>query len=302
MSRQTGMRKFILVLVFMVLCLSFSATADEWGAPNPVSFNSRGFGYVAEIFPPRSRQNSTEKPLCYFYEVGYPGGTEWKVDAKLKWKAPLVNDLMPYQAVVSMQGWLVTLNEYGALGYKNAVAIYSQTGALVKTYPLDELIPASDRGKIETSMSSRWWNKNASYYFLENPERFYVVLPWGKLVEFHLRTGQYKYGPSDQFSELAKVLAKGNNTNEETEIWATSLRFSSITDLMESKGKQGARNLLKLDQPVFYRFRSGTIMRALYSVNQNVLAVFGPAIDSEIDLLQLQRLTQVVESPGIHIN
>jgi hypothetical protein len=143
--------------------------------------------------------------------------------------------------VVSMNGRLVTLNEYGTLGYKNAVAIYSQTGALVKTYQLDELIPASDSGKIETSMSSRWWNKDAKYYFLDNPERLYVVLPWGKVAEFDLDTGQHKYGPSAQFSELAKVLAKGNNSNEETEIWATSLRFSSITDLMEAKEKQGAR-------------------------------------------------------------
>jgi hypothetical protein len=235
------MGKFILVLGFIFHCLSFPAAADEWGAPNPVSFNSRGFGYVAEIFPPRSRQNSTEKPLCYFYEMGYPGGTVWKIDAKPKWKAPLVNDLMPYQAVVSMNGRLVTLNEYGALGYKNAVAIYSQTGALVKTYKLDELIPASDTGKIETSMSSRWWNKDVKYYFPDNPGRLYVILPWGKVAELYLDTDRYKYGPSAQFSELAKVLAKANNTNEETEIWTISLRFSSITDLMEAKGKQGAR-------------------------------------------------------------
>jgi hypothetical protein len=190
MSCQKGMRKFIPVLGFIVLCLSFSAAADDWGAPNPVSFNSRGFGYVAEIFPPHSRQNSTQKPLCYFYEVGYPGGTAWKIDAKLKWKVPRANDLMPYQAVVSMNGRLVTLNEYGTLGYKDAVAIYSQTGALVKTYQLDELIPASDSGKIETSMSSRWWNKDAKYYFLDNPGRLYVVLPWGDGVSSGHRPAQ----------------------------------------------------------------------------------------------------------------
>jgi hypothetical protein len=241
MSRQLAMRKFIFVLGFVVLCLAFSATADDWGAPNPISFNSRGFGYVAEIFPPRSRQNPTEKPFCYFYEVGYPRGTEWKIDAKLKWKAPLVNDLMPYQALVSQQGRLVTLNDYGTLGYKNAVAIYSQTGALVRTYQLDELIPASDSAKIERSISSRWWTKDARYYFLENPGRLYVMLPWAKAVEFHLDTGRYKYGTLAQFSELAKVLTRGKNTNEETEIWATSLRFSSITDLMEAKQKQGLR-------------------------------------------------------------
>jgi len=235
------MLKFILVLALVTLSLSFSAAADDWGAPHPVSFNSRGFGYVAEIFPPGSRQNPTEKPLCYFYEMGYGGGTEWKIDARLKWKAPLVNDLMPYQAVVSMHGRLVTLNEYGALGYKNAVAIYSQSGSLVRSYQLDEFIPAGDSEKVETSMSSRWWNKDAMYYFLENPGRLYVVLPWGKVAEFHLDTGRYKYGPSAEFSDLAKVIAKGINGSEETEIWATSLRFSSITDLMEAKAKRGAR-------------------------------------------------------------
>ena len=235
------MLKFILVLALVTLSLSFSAAADDWGAPHPVSFNSRGFGYVAEIFPPGSRQNATEKPLCYFYEMGYGGGTEWKIDARLKWKAPLVNDLMPYQAVVSMHGRLVTLNEYGALGYKNAVAIYSQSGSLVRSYQLDEFIPAGDSEKVETSMSSKWWNKDAMYYFLENPGRLYVVLPWGKVAEFHLDTGRYKYGPSAEFSDLAKVIAKGINGSEGTEIWATSLRFSSITDLMEAKAKRGAR-------------------------------------------------------------
>jgi hypothetical protein len=236
MSRQTGTRR--LVLGFIVPCLSFSAAADDWGAPDPVSFHSRGFGYVAEIFPPRSRQNSTEKPLCYFYELGYGGGTEWKIDAKLKWKAPLVNDLMPYQALVSMHGQLVTLNEYGALGYKNAVAIYSQTGERIKSYRLDDLIPADDSRSIETSMSSRWWNRDAKYYFFDSPGRLYIVLPWGRVREFNLDTGRYKYGSSAQFSDLAKVVAKGINANEETEIWATSLRFSSVTDLMEVKSKQ----------------------------------------------------------------
>ena len=41
-----------------------------------------------------------------------------------------------------------------------------------------------------------------------------------------------------QFRELAELLAKGNNANEETEIWATNFRFSSITDLMEAKGNK----------------------------------------------------------------
>ena len=238
----TGMRRFIVASGFLILCLSFSAAADEWMAPAPVSFHSRGFGYVAEVFPPRSRQNSTKKPFCYFYEVGYPG-TAWKIDAKLKWKMPLANDLTPYQAVVSMQGRLVTLNEHGAVGYQNAVAIYSKTGSLVTRYQLHEFIPAADIGQIETSESSRWWTKGAKYYFLENPSRLYVVLSWGKAVEFNLDTGRHKYAPAGEFSDLAKVMAKGDFANEETEIWATSLRFSSITDLVEARAIEGSRRV-----------------------------------------------------------
>ena len=237
MSGQTSIRKSIFAWAPIVLCLSTPAAADDWGAPEPVSFHSRGLGYVAEIFPPESRQNSTKKPICYFYEVGY-GGTTWKVDATLKWKAPLINDLMPYQAVVSVNGRLVTFNEYAALGYKNAVAIYSPTGALVKTYQLDDLIPVIDREKFETSMSSRWWNKDAKYFFLENPARLYVLLPWGKVLEFNLDTGRHEYGPSAEFHDLAKVMGKGIYGNEETKIWSISLRLSSITDLVEAKASE----------------------------------------------------------------
>ena len=240
MSFPTGMHRFIFALGFVVLCL-IPSIADEWVAPEPVSFHSRGFGFVAEVFPPRSRQNSTEKPVCYFYEVGYPG-TAWKIDAKLKWRVPLANDLMPYQAVVSMQGRLVTFDEHGAAGHKNAVAIYSPTGSLVTRYQPDEFIPAADIGKIETSESSRWWTKGAKYYFLESPGRLYIVLSWGKVVEFNLDTGRHKYGPAAEFSDLAKAMAKGDYANEETEIWAISLRFSSITDLLGTKATQGAQH------------------------------------------------------------
>jgi len=236
MNGATNIRKSIFAGASLILCLGVPTIADEWGAPEPVSFHSRGFGYVAEIFPPGSRQNSTKRPFCYFYRVGY-GGILWKVDASLKWKGPLANDLMPYQAIVSMDGRLVTLNDYGSVGYKNAVAIYSQTGALVRTLPLDDLILASDRGRIETSESSRWWNKGTKYFFLENPARLYVLLAWGKVVELNLDTGRHKYGPSAEFGDLAKAAAKGINSNEETEVWATSLRFSSITDLVHATAR-----------------------------------------------------------------
>jgi hypothetical protein len=229
------------------------AVADDWVRPEPTSYHSRGFGYVAEIFPPQSRQNPGDKSLCYFYEVGYPGA-EWKFASRLLWKAPLVNPSGPYQAVVSPQGDLVTLNEHGSVGYDNAVVIYGRDGHLVKAYTLDELLPATvisrneNEAKIPISISSRWWTRDATYYFLAQPARFYVALPWGSALEFLLENGKASYAPATAFPALAALrqkeagdAARGmfHSLNEEVEIWATSLRFSSITDVLAARS--GAR-------------------------------------------------------------
>jgi hypothetical protein len=40
-----------------------------------------------------------------------------------------------------------------------------------------------------------------------------------------------------EFGDLAKAAAKGIHSNEETEVWATRLRFSSITDLVHATAR-----------------------------------------------------------------
>ncbi len=75
-------------------------------APEPLSFHSRGFGYVAEIFPPFSRQNSQERPVVHLYEVGYPG-RGWDVNARPVMSAQLPHDVFPAEAVVSHVGRLL---------------------------------------------------------------------------------------------------------------------------------------------------------------------------------------------------
>ncbi len=203
--------------------------ADDWAAPEPRSFHARGFELVAEIFPPHSRQNVGDRAYCYLYEMGYPG-TAWMIAPKLRWRGPLVNRGMPYEAILSMDGHLVTLNEWWHVGYEHAVVIYDRFGKLVKTYALDQLIPQTDMDKFSESVSSRWWNKGAKYYFINKPARLYIVLAWGSALEFSLADGQVRYGPANTFQGL-----KTADGNAETEVWATSLRFSSVTDLLQAR-------------------------------------------------------------------
>jgi len=213
------------------------ALADDWAWPEPVSFNCRGFDLVAEIFPPKTRQNASDKPACYFYRMGYPG-TTWKVDATLVWKAELVNDAkpfaMPYEAIVSKDGYLVTLNDYARMGGKNAVVLYDTKGKLVKSYALDHLLPKEDAQSVPLRMSGRWWNDKARYFFLQKPDRLYIVLAVGKTMEFGLEDGAFKYDQAKAFADLAPLLDKPH-ANERTEIWRANLRFSSITDILAAK-------------------------------------------------------------------
>src|SRR6266700_4437474 len=229
MGSRIGFRK-VLFWGIVFVALAHLSSADEWPWPEPVSFHSRGFSYVGVVFPPRSRNNATDQPICFFYAMGYPG-TGWKADAKLMWKGPLVNRAMPQEAVLSMGGDLVTLNEYGHLGFENSVVIYSSQGKLVKAYSFDELVPATDAANVRHSVSSRYWNDQARYYFLDDPLRFYIVLSSNKVIGFQLADGQRRYGALSDFPELAKVTAN-QYANERSEVWRTSLRFSSVTDVL----------------------------------------------------------------------
>ena len=88
-----------LITLGLVLCCGV-ALALDLPNPEPTSFRSRGFGYVAEIFPPKSRQNPGVKPLCYLYRVNYID-THWNVNARLKWQAKLTTRRMAHEAVAS---------------------------------------------------------------------------------------------------------------------------------------------------------------------------------------------------------
>ena len=215
--------------------LAFALTGyAHVAAPQPVSFHCRGFSLVAEMFPPKSRNNPSDRPMCYFYSVGYPGA-KWKVDAKLLWKAQLVRvprpHAGPYQAVVSMRGHLVTINGGTGTYQEHSVAIYDPNGKLVRSYPFKSLTPLVDR---MPHLPMWGWHRGARYFFPRKAALFYILLPWGKAMEFGLKDGSFRHGDAKGFPELTALAGKGC-ADEEAMIWRTSLRFSSITDVIQAR-------------------------------------------------------------------
>ncbi|HYT73402.1 MAG TPA: hypothetical protein VEL79_01530 [Vicinamibacterales bacterium] len=208
-------------------------SADDWMLPEPASFHARGMSRVAEIFPPASRQNSGSRALCYFYELGYPG-TRWDVTPQLTWKAQLANERMPVEAIVSMDGWLVTLNNWGGTGKAHAIVVYDRHGRLVADWSGDQLFthPTLERiARERMSTSSIWWNEKAKYYF-SRANTLFINVADNVVIRIDLAGGSYRVGSQSTFRDYAAVAADANAL---TEVWKTSLRFSSMTDTLAAR-------------------------------------------------------------------
>lgn len=210
--------------------LATPAGADDWPIAHPRSWHGQGFSRVVEVFPARSRHNPGDKPFAYAYDVGYPGAA-WKNDAKLVWKGALANREAPYEAIVSSDGWLVTLDEWGNLGYDNALVIYDPAGKLIKTHKLDGLVPA-DLADRDRSVSSRYWRKNAQYRFDTRAKLLQIQLDRAGVVEVSLASGAAQYVEAGKARKLANP--------EIAMINETTLRFSSITDLLAERARTAA--------------------------------------------------------------
>src|SRR6476659_6977873 len=218
-------------MLALLLTASLTIASCDKGAPEPLSFHARGFGYVAEVFPPKSRQNRGSRPVAYLYEVAYPG-TEWRVQARRMWTAELSARLMPQAALVSMAGHLVTLDDYYETGGDHALVIYDRDGRLVRSFTLGQLLGATRLEGIQWSDCGRAWRQGVRFFFTSasNP-KLYVLLPSRGVLEIALENGDLRRGGISDFPALGAILARAY-PNEEAEVWVTSLRFSSISDLL----------------------------------------------------------------------
>ena len=208
---------------------SLATTMCDRPGPQPVGFHSRGYSYVAEVFPPHARKNTDDRPRLYVYEVGYPGA-QWRVDARRLWTAVL--PVMPRAALVSMAGHVVTLDEHYQAGGDHAVVVFAPDGRLVRNVRLEQLLDSADLSHVEHSDCGRLWRNGAAFYFSRAPNaRLYIAFPWGRAVEIDLTTGALRRGGVRDFATLREITSE-RSPNELVESWEINLRFSSLTDVV----------------------------------------------------------------------
>lgn len=234
------MWKNIFTILF-VICFFEPIISDSWITKGPASYSGRG-GFIAEIFPINSRLKN-DAPICFFYENIFIDYEKEDYDPqkrfKLIWSGDLINDTAPNGALVSSNGYLITLDEHALLGSEHSIVLYDKDGDLIKDYFLSDIVPEKDIYEMFTTTSSIHWRYNAKFYFcnpngnsLFNPSYFYVVLESGMVIEIKLNDGKNNYGELKQFPFLDSLNSQ-SYVNEIAIVNETSLEYSSITELLE---------------------------------------------------------------------
>jgi hypothetical protein len=135
-------------------------------------------------------------------------------------------------ALVSQSGHVITLDDHYEYGGGNALVIYDRDGRFVRSLTLDELLEARDLAGVQWSDCGRAWRQGVRFFFTATGDaKLYLLLPSRRAIELSLKSGALRRGAISDFPPLRGIVAR-QFPNEETEVWMTSLRFSSISDLL----------------------------------------------------------------------
>ena len=207
----------------VVLCMMLTgvASADSWGPAESRSWHSQDESFVVEVFVPQTRHNTAKSgAMAYAYRVT---SRTPRLEAKLVWKAALVNRQAPHAAIVTNDGYLITLDDWGGLGGDHAVTIYNPAGKLVRDYHLDNLAVPDEVRNSNRSVSSRDWLRHAVYYASAKRKRLQIHLAAG-ILELWLVDGKHRW-----IAETPKRLELDDGVS----IHTTALKFATLTDVVK---------------------------------------------------------------------
>jgi hypothetical protein len=137
---------------------------------------------------------------------------------------------MPEAALVSPDGYFITLDDWASRGGELSVVIYAPDGRLVRTFSLDQLFERADRNKVVVAMGCGFhWRDGAEYYLSSGTDpKLYIVTGRAPVLELTLKTGALARGTAADFATLRELVAQGSPIQPES--YTLNLKFSSITD------------------------------------------------------------------------
>jgi len=145
---------------------SFQVLADSWAPPKTVEVFSSNSNYLAKT-----------EPAWHDSELKSPILTVFKQDKSSRlplWRANLSNKVAPVEVLLTDDGeYVVTLDNYHAVGYGDEVVAFYGGKGLIRKYSLEAALAdapgngeASDwLGHFVHSVSSRWWRSHSLMFF-----------------------------------------------------------------------------------------------------------------------------------------
>ena len=267
------LRLLALAATLTGLVLSVGVRADSWMPPEVETYFSAD-GRARLTVTPRG----VDDPLQYFEDkergrepAGQrPGSAPTRAAGRLElrgedgswnmlWERPLLNEVAPVSALVSNDGaYVVTFDNWHSIGVgSNVVVIYGAEGDAVRSFRLDEVVPAYMTDAFATSVSSRYWHGQGTR--IEGGQlRLAIVEPGSDLltsarafyVDIDLATGSVApIGDADLARWRPRACEEHRRVVAEVQRYVESERAdltaptSSDPEAWESYGYQVARRL-----------------------------------------------------------
>jgi hypothetical protein len=181
--------------LLLLLLVAGPVRADDWPGPMPFTVFSESARFFARFVPGQSIGDTVGFASAPKgpYATALLYGLQPDRAYRLLHEVTLVHPVSPLSALVSDDGYFVTLDNWHNVGYGKVVAIYAPSGTLVRAYELTDLYPKAKVEKIPRSVSSRYW-RCAPLHFVEREQKsVYVPETLGGYFVFTLATGGMRY-------------------------------------------------------------------------------------------------------------
>jgi len=105
----------------------------------------------------------------------------------------LANPVAPVDFLVTDRGYLVTLDNWGSMGYGKIAVFYSPNGDVIQSFELKDLFSADEISRFGHSVSSIWWRKTEIANALQGQQSLFLALDdKGGQLFFRTETGVWQ--------------------------------------------------------------------------------------------------------------
>lgn len=170
-------RKWLAVVVCMILGAATMALADTWAKPGPRLFAGNYGQHGFRILNPQEGGKSTGE----LFGIGNDG------KEVVIWRSELVN--VPMEVFIAPGGKrVITIDTHGNLGGQHSVVVYDERGQVIADHDTADLFNDNDlHHHIKRSISSLHWARAVVLSFSHDSQQFLITPKWLVGLPVHLK-------------------------------------------------------------------------------------------------------------------